>query len=277
MLLQKPELSDYRLRLTGHSLGGGCASILSFMMRSKYPTLRCHCFCPPGCTMSENMADQCKDYLTSYVFGHDIVPRLTLDSMDHFRDNVFEMVARVKLTKRDAIQAHANISEDMLLYQQDCIPPSEYYEQLKEFHQHQESLRQKREKRNVRLFPPGEIVHLVKTTEQVHVVEPSDCCCLNQRAARSDADADAATDGGGNQTEISWSFDYAARWAHRSDLAEIVISSHMLSDHSAPNMLTELLKTADLFGLSPPFVIDEGILDPSVKNATSLYTGTQSR
>ena len=269
-LLQKPELAGYRLRLTGHSLGGGCAAILSFMMRNKFPTLRCHCFCPPGCTMSENMADECKSYLTSYVFDHDIVPRLSLDSMDHFRDDVFEMVARVKLTKRDAIRADADATEDTLLYERDCIPPSNYHQQLEDFLCHQESLRSKRDKRNVHLYPPGEIVHLVKTTMEKQVEEPPSDCCLRVGFFHNVAV-------GKDHTEICQSFDYAARWAHRSDLAEIVISSHMVSDHSAPNILAELQRTANLFGLSPPFVGKEEIDSSSTVKATSLYAGTSRR
>jgi sn1-specific diacylglycerol lipase len=244
-LLRIPEYSDYTIRLTGHSLGAGCAAILSFMLRKKHPNLRCHCFCPPGCTMSENMADRCKDYLTSYIFDHDIVPRLTLDSMDHFRDDIFEMIARVKVAKREAIKAGPDVSEEVLLYGSNNVPPSRYSEQLKLLHEYQENIRSKRHTRGVPLFPPGQIVHLVRTSGQE--VNTTGCCLGRAPAA----------DGAENQAEIRRSMDYAARWAHRSDLAEIVISSHMVSDHSAPNMLSELAATADLFGIASPFLVQQ--------------------
>jgi hypothetical protein len=195
--------------------------------------------------MSENMADRCKIYLTSYGFDHDIVPRLTLDSMDHFRDDIFEMIARVKVAKRDALRANSDVSEEALLYASDSIPPSTYYKQLKQFHEHQENVRSKRHTRGVRLVPPGQIVHLVRTTGRTMNTTG---CCFSRAPASDDAE---------NQAEIRGSLDYAARWAHRSDLAEIVISGHMVSDHSASNMLAELAATAGLFGLAPPFLVKQ--------------------
>ncbi len=39
----------YRLIVTGHSLGGGVASILSMMLEPYYPDLYCYAFSTPGC------------------------------------------------------------------------------------------------------------------------------------------------------------------------------------------------------------------------------------
>jgi hypothetical protein len=267
-LLKKPQHVGYTLRLTGHSLGAGCAAILSFMLKDKYPTLRCHCFCVPGCTMSENMADRCKSFLTSYVFDHDIVPRMTLESMDHFRDDILEAVARVKVTKREALRARTSAAEGTLLHRKSQIPPSNYYHQLEEFFHHQESLRGKRGTRDIRLYPPGEIVHLVKTTESV--VEQSGCCLPRSGTGRVYKEGD--DDDGAKQ--INGGLDYAARWGHRSDLAEIVISSHMVTDHSAPNLINELQATAQIFGIRAPYVVGDD--DDLQVKTTSLYCGAYS-
>lgn len=38
---------DYNLVVVGHSLGGGCAQVLSLMLRPSFPSLRCYAFEPP--------------------------------------------------------------------------------------------------------------------------------------------------------------------------------------------------------------------------------------
>ena len=67
---------NFNLIFTGHSLGAGIAAILGTMFRPTYPELKCYAFCPPGCSVSINLALQCEDYVTSIVVGHDLVPRI---------------------------------------------------------------------------------------------------------------------------------------------------------------------------------------------------------
>uniref|UniRef100_A0A8C8F5L3 Diacylglycerol lipase-beta n=1 Tax=Oncorhynchus tshawytscha TaxID=74940 RepID=A0A8C8F5L3_ONCTS len=43
---------EYKLVITGHSLGGGTASLLAILLRSSFPTLQCYAFSPPGGLMS---------------------------------------------------------------------------------------------------------------------------------------------------------------------------------------------------------------------------------
>lgn len=38
---------DYNLIIVGHSLGGGCAQVLSLMLRPSFPSLRCYAYEPP--------------------------------------------------------------------------------------------------------------------------------------------------------------------------------------------------------------------------------------
>lgn len=69
-LLMSPRCAGYTVRLTGHSKGAGTCAILSLMLKSKYPSLKCSCYCPPGCTVSADLAESCKEYLTSYILDH---------------------------------------------------------------------------------------------------------------------------------------------------------------------------------------------------------------
>lgn len=41
----------------------------------RYPNVKCYAFCPPGCTVSMNLATECEDFVTSFVVGNDIIPR----------------------------------------------------------------------------------------------------------------------------------------------------------------------------------------------------------
>lgn len=39
---------EYKLVITGHSLGAGTAALLAIMLRNSFPTLQCYAFSPPG-------------------------------------------------------------------------------------------------------------------------------------------------------------------------------------------------------------------------------------
>jgi len=39
---------EYKLVITGHSLGAGTASLLAILLRNSFPTLQCYAFSPPG-------------------------------------------------------------------------------------------------------------------------------------------------------------------------------------------------------------------------------------
>ena len=80
----KAHYKDYSLRIVGHSLGAGIASIVGLFLRNRFPqnNLRCSCFCPPGCTISSDLAEECSDFTTSYVLDSDFVPRLSLQVSD---------------------------------------------------------------------------------------------------------------------------------------------------------------------------------------------------
>lgn len=50
MLTSNPcNAQDYRVVVTGHSLGAGVASLLAILLRPKYPKLHCFAYGPPGC------------------------------------------------------------------------------------------------------------------------------------------------------------------------------------------------------------------------------------
>ncbi|KAG2455682.1 DGLB lipase, partial [Polypterus senegalus] len=66
---------EYSLIITGHSLGAGTAAVLSILLRTAFPRLRCYAFSPPGGLLSKSLADYSKGFTISVVLGKDLVPR----------------------------------------------------------------------------------------------------------------------------------------------------------------------------------------------------------
>mmetsp|Transcript_71 Transcript_71/g.162 ORF Transcript_71/g.162 Transcript_71/m.162 type:complete len:685 (+) Transcript_71:143-2197(+) len=93
------DYKDYKLRILGHSLGAGVASILSVLLRPKYPQLRCLAFSPPGCVLSENLAIESENFTTSFVVNDDIIARITVENFEELRNGVLEMISRIKIPK----------------------------------------------------------------------------------------------------------------------------------------------------------------------------------
>lgn len=180
------------------------------------------------------MAEDCKDYLTSYVLDHDIVPRMSLISLENLRNDMLDVIASLKVTKFQASHASQDVEKDALLHREDSVPPSKFKQQLDVFRAARDEAITLRDIRTIPLYPPGKIVQLVKTAAS----EPPAGCC-----------------GSTSASEEQQSSHYAARWADVQDLTEIIISSHFLDDHSSPNVLRELERTAEVFGLSSPFNI----------------------
>eukprot|EP00405_Crypthecodinium_cohnii_P033410 CAMPEP_0206531416 /NCGR_PEP_ID=MMETSP0325_2-20121206/3748_1 /ASSEMBLY_ACC=CAM_ASM_000347 /TAXON_ID=2866 /ORGANISM="Crypthecodinium cohnii, Strain Seligo" /LENGTH=609 /DNA_ID=CAMNT_0054027647 /DNA_START=117 /DNA_END=1946 /DNA_ORIENTATION=+ len=90
--------SDFRLVLTGHSLGAGVAALLSALWLTNSTLsgddlgrrLRCIAFGTPSVTSPE-LSNALRDHVTSVVCGHDFVPRFSLRSSNRLRDAVLRL------------------------------------------------------------------------------------------------------------------------------------------------------------------------------------------
>jgi Lipase (class 3) len=212
LLGPSPKLPGYSLVITGHSLGAGCAAILAVMMRRKFPELRGLCFAPPGCVLSIGSAQD--HHITSYVLDADLVPRLSLHSVVGLRNDVIEMIARVKVPKHTILgRGQKNDSKNVmdLVHQQDSIPSSPYYDRVLEFQRHQTQLQGERNVPDVKLCLPGRIVHLIE-----------------------------------NRLNYSWRHgsSYIPIWAEREDFKEIQLTKNFLVDHDPERYLRILTNTA---------------------------------
>lgn len=93
----RPRCRSYSLYVTGHSLGGSTGVLLSYMLRRDYPSVRCVSITPLGGLLDKEHAESCGDFVLSAVMGDDVVPRLSVTSMEHMRDEVLELIARSKV------------------------------------------------------------------------------------------------------------------------------------------------------------------------------------
>ncbi|XP_020217459.1 uncharacterized protein LOC109800933 isoform X3 [Cajanus cajan] len=90
-LLQNPgfqiKVISYSMKYTvvGHSLGGGTAALLTFMLREikQFSSCTCVTFGPAAC-MSFELAEFGKPFITSIINGYDMVPTLSAFSVHDF-------------------------------------------------------------------------------------------------------------------------------------------------------------------------------------------------
>uniref|UniRef100_A0AAV1T6A0 sn-1-specific diacylglycerol lipase n=1 Tax=Peronospora matthiolae TaxID=2874970 RepID=A0AAV1T6A0_9STRA len=64
----------YRIVFTGHSLGAGCAALLSIILQKEFEDLECFAYAVPAC-VNLTVAESCDNFVHSIVLRDDIVPR----------------------------------------------------------------------------------------------------------------------------------------------------------------------------------------------------------
>lgn len=284
--LLRIDYPEYQLRLVGHSLGALVCTLLGYMLKSRFPTLHVFNFSPPGCAMTWELATDCESWATSFVLDSDIVPRLSVLALQRLRDEVLDLIGRLKVPKHEVVESFwtgqsrraccwgassDNAAQDLedlndliekWLWDEDPPPTSTpgspqspdpnspyqtpYYQQLQEFLRIQEQRKQARgSTRSIRLYPPGRMIHLLKTGEEGgcgHVAKKMATCCTSNSG-----------------------FHYTPVYIANDDLDEIVVSPTMATDHFIDRMADELSDLAEKY--------EE--LTLTSENATSLLTRTE--
>lgn len=210
---EQSPFNDYPLVICGHSLGAGCAIILSLMLRPSFPSLQCFAFEPPGCVFDEEISAVCDEFVISFVRHDDLVPRLSYHNLETLRDEFFDAFARIKVPKIKLFyHLRTPYSERFVaLRNSKVLRPKEQIPTDTRFWQQRIQFNNEREDKNsdkIQLFIPGKIVHLVDTS------------------------------GSGN---------YIPYWAERGEFAQLEISKRMLSDHGI-HELPEILSDTRLGG-----------------------------
>ncbi|KAL3796024.1 hypothetical protein HJC23_013081 [Cyclotella cryptica] len=136
----------YNLVVVGHSLGGGCATVLSLMLRPNFPNLKCFAFEPPGCIFDEKMAGKDEFF--------DVLARIRVPKIQAFRDIRSPILNDSNLAQRNS---------KVLCRRHEIERDTTFYEQVRKFRTERAAKNQTGDV-SVKLYIPGRIIHLVDTS-----------------------------------------------------------------------------------------------------------------
>ncbi|CAO1340078.1 unnamed protein product [Diamesa serratosioi] len=93
------EYPEYKLVITGHSLGAGVSILLGAKLRSKYSDLRVYAFATPAGLLTRDAARVTENFAFTLGIGDDFVMRSSIDAINDLRTNIVDILKACKLPK----------------------------------------------------------------------------------------------------------------------------------------------------------------------------------
>lgn len=184
------------------------------MLKSQFPALKCFCFSPPGCVLSQDVATQ--SFISTFILDSDMVPRMSLHSVEALRCEVLQAIAKIRVPKHKLRISN----DDALMYDNASIPDSLFARQLDALKEHREKKLSHRDQ--VQLVLPGaRIIHLVK--------EYTDESVRHQHQVKRERPV------------------YTPVWAVPADFEEISIRRSLFINHTPAKVLSEFERACESF------------------------------
>lgn len=214
---------EYNLVTVGHSLGSGCACIMSILLRNRYPNLRCFSYSPMGTLLNEEAAIYTEDFVTSVTLGIDVIARMSAPNTHKLKNDLVRVIEACRKPKCQ-ILCEGTLETFFTCFGSSYLFSKGYVNRTVEFTRiirpnlsslqlpitsssrnsndsssTNSSMTEEVARRLVPLFPPGKIIHIMEMAER------KPCFCDSR------------------QLEV--------RWASRNDFDKLRISPDMIRDH----------------------------------------------
>jgi len=228
---------DFSLVVLGHSLGAGTATLLSFILRPLYPSLKCFAYGPPGCLLCVNATEESKKFVMSTIINKEFSSRLSMKSLGELRENVLAAIRtntrpKWKLTLSQLIHWNKpNQFDNLFDDAEECplIVPTlgELENGLVE--------------EETNLFPPGRIVFVHKNAPAIGEGDFISNACHFSHSPTDTTHVRRSTGHLQNVKCCSTDSSYEILEAPNNLFNTIEVSPEMLTDH-LPDTLVTLLK-----------------------------------
>ena len=158
-----PDCRGYELDLTGHSLGGGVAVVLSLFLRPAFPFVRCMAFSPPGCVFDFKLAEKSSEWVSTLFVGKDYAARMSWHSLFKLRGQILDTLRRARTNKIVAMaSALTGAPASSMLFKPNEVPDTPHTRAFERKLDELVTSRRSTILDDVRLYMPGKILHLVK-------------------------------------------------------------------------------------------------------------------
>ena len=78
---------DLKLVVVGHSMGAAVGIMAGLRLKQEFPNAECWGFSTPACVTLET-ARGCRDFVTTFVASHDVVPRFSITAVELLRKRI---------------------------------------------------------------------------------------------------------------------------------------------------------------------------------------------